>query len=64
VEVVNDAPAQPPLAAPGGGHGLVGMRERVSLFGGSFSAGPRPSGGFAVRAGFPTAVPAKERTGS
>ncbi|WP_460530284.1 sensor histidine kinase [Flindersiella endophytica] len=34
----------------GVGHGLVGMRERVGLYGGSFSAGPRAEGGFAVQA--------------
>ena len=35
------------------GHGIVGMRERVSLCGGEFSAAPRPGGGFVVRARLP-----------
>ncbi|MEA2717242.1 MAG: hypothetical protein QOI99_1559 [Actinomycetota bacterium] len=36
-----------------GGQGLIGMRERASLHGGHFRAGPRPEGGFAVHATFP-----------
>ena len=36
-----------------GGHGLAGMRERVSLYGGQIEAGHQPDGGFVVRARLP-----------
>ena len=39
--------------AYGTGHGILGMRERVSLCGGEFTAGPRPGQGFEVIAHFP-----------
>src|SRR5207247_7488913 len=37
----------------GAGQGLIGMRERVALFGGELDAGPAAGGGFVVRARFP-----------
>jgi signal transduction histidine kinase len=37
----------------GSGHGIIGMRERVTLLGGEFSAGPRPGYGFQVIARIP-----------
>jgi signal transduction histidine kinase len=46
--------AVPP--APGGGHGLAGLRERVAMYGGEFAAGPGPGGGFTVTARFPLAA--------
>ena len=41
--------------ASAGGHGLVGMRERVTLYGGELHADHRPEGGFVVRAWLPLA---------
>jgi signal transduction histidine kinase len=50
-------PARPPARVGGGpdraGHGIIGMRERVSLVGGELHALPRPDGGFVVRARLP-----------
>lgn len=46
------ATAAPPRypGEAGGGHGLVGMRERAALFAGTVTAGPHPEGGFEVHA--------------
>ena len=52
LEIVNDG-APLPLRRLRGGHGLIGMRERIQLYGGRLEAGPRPEGGFAVRAWLP-----------
>lgn len=53
VEVTDDGIAEPGRKSPPGGHGLAGMRERAAVFGGELAAGPRPGGGFAVRARLP-----------
>ena len=47
------APAGPGARPVESGHGLIGMRERVHLCGGQFSAGPRPGRGFRVAATLP-----------
>jgi signal transduction histidine kinase len=39
----------------GAGHGLIGMRERVALYGGEIHTGPRDGGGFEIRAHIPLA---------
>jgi signal transduction histidine kinase len=50
---IEDAGDGPPAPASPDGHGLVGMRERAALFGGTLSAGPRDGRGFEVRASLP-----------
>ncbi|MFI6520353.1 sensor histidine kinase [Spirillospora sp. NPDC050679] len=53
VEVADDGPGARTLPGPAG-HGLIGMRERVMMYGGDFTAGPRSGGdGFAVSARLP-----------
>ncbi|KOG34922.1 MULTISPECIES: sensor histidine kinase [Streptomyces] len=48
-------------AGPGSGYGLTGMRERVAVLHGEFSAGPRPGGGFRVTARIPLPTGATTR---
>jgi signal transduction histidine kinase len=53
VQIDDDGRVSSPLGAAGSGKGIVGMRERVSALGGKLEAGPRPGGGFRVRARLP-----------
>lgn len=53
VEVRDDGRGASGHEGSGHGHGLLGMRERVELFGGELRAGPQPGGGFLVRARLP-----------
>jgi signal transduction histidine kinase len=55
LEITDAGPAAESVAEPGplNGHGIVGMRERVGMYGGEFRAGPLPGHGFQVAAGFP-----------
>ena len=58
LRIANGPGRAPCLAASKPGHGLIGMRERVALLGGSLSTGPSPDGGFVVSAVLPATVPA------
>jgi signal transduction histidine kinase len=56
VEVADDGRGPPPSAASAQGAGIIGMRERVTLFGGELQVGPRPQGGYAVQVCLPTSA--------
>jgi signal transduction histidine kinase len=53
IEVLDDGSGTGRSSSTVGGHGLMGMRERVSLHSGHLRAGVTPHGGFAVHATFP-----------
>jgi signal transduction histidine kinase len=52
LEVIDDGRGASAIRTEGG-QGVIGMRERVEAFGGTFVTGPRPGGGFRVTATFP-----------
>ncbi|WP_330250973.1 histidine kinase [Nocardia sp. NBC_00565] len=63
VEITIDnarSPGTQSKSGPGGGNGILGMRERAHALGGQLIAGPRPSGGFRVVARLPSQVGAQE----
>ena len=58
VEVTDDGRGPSPPTGQLAGAGTIGMRERVALFGGELRVGPRPQGGFGVRARLPVSAEA------
>ncbi|MGW5778147.1 sensor histidine kinase [Streptomyces sp. NPDC003863] len=57
VEVSDTGGRRRRSAEPGGGHGLLGLRERLAVYGGTLDAGSRPHGGYRVCAVIPWEVP-------
>jgi signal transduction histidine kinase len=56
VEVRDNGRGNGSANGDGAGHGLIGMRERVGLYGGVLQTGPRDGGGFEIRAHLPLAA--------
>jgi signal transduction histidine kinase len=56
LEITDDGVGTSNDSGDGAGLGIVGMRERAAAFGGELEAGPRPEGGFRVRAVLPLAA--------
>ncbi|GAA2090935.1 sensor histidine kinase [Actinomadura alba] len=59
IEVVDSGRGKHSHSTAGAGYGIVGMRERVGLLHGDFTAGPRPEGGYRVAACLPLPVGAR-----
>ncbi|MER6737946.1 sensor histidine kinase [Streptomyces puniciscabiei] len=65
VRVTDDGQGTIPARVPaGGGHGLIGMRERAKLYGGTITVGPRSEGGFEVLLDLPTSAAERGGTGA
>jgi signal transduction histidine kinase len=61
LRIVNTPPRGPVKASPGAGHGITGMRERVTMLNGEMTAAPTEEGGYEVTAFIPVAaIPAEE----
>ncbi|MCH5677706.1 sensor histidine kinase [Streptomyces gilvus] len=58
IEVSDTGGTATALAGPGAGYGLMGLRERLAVHGGTLQTGERPTGGFTVRAVLPVEEPA------
>ena len=56
IEVTDDGRAGSTAEPASGGHGLIGMRERAGMYGGTVLAAPRTEGGFMVRATLPASA--------
>ncbi|MER6533206.1 sensor histidine kinase [Streptomyces sp900105755] len=57
LSVANSRPTRPAPPSPGAGHGLLGMRERATMLGGSLTAGPLADGGYRIFAEIPATAP-------
>ncbi|MBL1087199.1 sensor histidine kinase [Streptomyces actinomycinicus] len=62
VTVLDDGPGEATAPESGGGHGLLGMRERVAALGGTLTTGPRHGAGFRVHAILPVDSRTETRT--
>jgi signal transduction histidine kinase len=57
LEVSDTGGTATPPAGPGAGYGLIGLRERLAVHGGTLHTGERPTGGFRIRAVLPVEEP-------